>query len=177
MPSVAIQLARSLTGLAVVASASRPESERWVRALGAQHVVSHAEPLRARIEVLGLRQALRYVFSTHTDARSWADIAVVIAPQGRFGLIDDPEPLDLRLMKMKSVSIHWEAMFTRPMFGTGDMIRQHEILTEVAGLADGGVLRATTTRNTGVINAANLRQAHAAIEAGRMVGTVVLEGF
>ena len=80
-------------------------------------------------------------------------------------------------MKMKSVSIHWEAMFTRPMFGTADMVRQHEILTEVAGLADSGVLRATATRNAGVINAANLRQAHAAIQAGRMVGKVVLEGF
>ena len=177
VPSIAIQLARRLTGLTVVATASQPESERWVRALGAQHVVNHAEPLKAGIEALGLRQALRYVFSTHTDARSWADIAGVIAPQGRFGLIDDPEPLDLRLMKMKSVSIHWEAMFTRPMFGTDDMVRQHEILTEVAGLVDSGVLRATATRNAGVINAANLRQAHAAIEAGRTVGKIVLAGF
>ncbi len=177
VPSIAIQLARSLTGLTVVASASRPESERWVRALGAQHVVNHAKPLKAGIEALGLRQALRYVFSTHTDARSWADIAGVIAPQGRFGLIDDPEPLDLRLMKMKSVSIHWEAMFTRPMFGTDDMVRQHDILTEVAGLVDSGVLKATATRNAGVINAANLREAHAAIEAKRTVGKLVLAGF
>ncbi len=177
VPSVAIQLARGLTRLTVVATASRPESERWVRALGAQHVVNHAKPLKAGIEALGLQEALRYVFSTHTDAQSWADIAGVIAPQGRFGLIDDPEPLDLRLMKMKSVSIHWEAMFTRPMFGTGDMVRQHEILTEVAGLVDGGVLKATATLNAGVINAANLRQAHAAIEAGRTVGKLVLAGF
>ena len=92
-------------------------------------------------------------------------------------LIDDPEPLDLRLMKMKSVSIHWEAMFTRPMFGTGDMVRQHEILTEVAGLVDAGVLKATATLNVGIINAANLRQAHATIEAGHTVGKLVLAGF
>ncbi|MGI4796878.1 MAG: zinc-binding alcohol dehydrogenase family protein [Janthinobacterium lividum] len=177
VPSIAIQLARGLTGLTVVATASRPESERWVRALGAQHVVNHLKPLKDGIEALELQKALRYVFSTHTDAQSWADIAGVIAPQGRFGLIDDPEPLDLRLMKMKSVSIHWEAMFTRPMFGTGDMVRQHEILTEVAGLVDAGVLKATATLNVGIINAANLRQAHATIEAGRTVGKLVLAGF
>jgi zinc-binding alcohol dehydrogenase family protein len=177
VPSIAIQLARALTPLTVVATASRPESERWVRDLGAHHVVNHAKSLRAEVEALGLHRPLRYVFSTHTDARSWADIAALIAPQGRIGLIDDPEPLDLRLMKMKSVSIHWEAMFTRPMFGTEDMVRQHEILTEVAGLVDRGAVRATATRSVGTINATNLRQAHADIEAGRVVGKLVLEGF
>jgi len=177
VPSIAIQLARALTGLTVVASASRPESERWVRELGAHHVVNHAKPLKAAVEALGLAEPLRYVFSTHTDAQSWAEIAGFIAPQGRFGLIDDPEPLDLRLMKFKSVSIHWEAMFTRPMFGTADMIRQHEILTEVAALVDRGVVRPTATQSLGVINAANLRQAHAAIEAGSVIGKLVLAGF
>ena len=177
VPSIAIQLARVLTALTVVASASRPESGRWVRELGAHHVVNHAKPLKAEVEALGLAEPLRYVFSTHTDAQSWADIAGFIAPQGRFGLIDDPEPLDLRLMKLKSVSIHWEAMFTRPMFGTADMIRQHEILTEVAALVDRGAVRPTATQSLGVINAANLRQAHAAIEAGSVVGKLVLAGF
>ena len=177
VPSIAIQLARALTALTVVATASRPESERWVRELGAHHVINHAKPLKAQVEALGLAEPLRYVFSTHTDAQSWADIAGCIAPQGRFGLIDDPEPLDLRLMKFKSVSIHWEAMFTRPLFGTADMIRQHEILTEVAALVDRGAVRPTGTQNLGTINAANRRQAHAAIEAGRVIGKLVLAGF
>ena len=177
VPSVAIQLARALTALTVVATASRPDSERWVRELGAHHVVDHSKPLEEEVERLGLSTPLRYVFSTHTDRRSWAGIAAIVAPQGRVGLIDDPEPLDLRLMKMKSVSIHWEAMFTRPMFGTADMIRQHEILTEVAGLVDRGAVRATAAQSFGAINAANLRRAHAAIEAGRVVGKLVLAGF
>lgn len=177
VPSIAIQLARALTALTVVATASRPESERWVRELGAHHVINHAKPLKAEVEALGLAEPLRYVFSTHTDAKIWADIAVFIAPQGRFGLIDDPEPLDLRLMKLKSVSVHWEAMFTRPMFGTADMIRQYEILTEVAALVDRGAVRPTATQSLGVINAANLRQAHAAIEAGSVIGKLVLAGF
>jgi NADPH:quinone reductase-like Zn-dependent oxidoreductase len=100
----------------------------------------------------------------------------LIAPQGRVGLIDDPEPLDLRPMKMKSVSIYWESVFTRPMFGTADMVRQHEILTKMAGLVDRGAVRATAAQSLGVINAANLRRAHA-VEAGRVVGKLVLAGF
>ena len=177
VPSITIQLARALTALTVVATASRPESERWVRELGAHHVANHSKSLTAEVEALGLSEPLRYVFSTHTDAASWAAVAGFIAPQGRFGLIDDPEPLDLRLMKFKSVSIHWEAMFTRPLFGTPDMIRQHEILTEVAGLVDRGAIRPTATQSLGVINAANLRKAHAAIEAGSVIGKLVLAGF
>jgi NADPH2:quinone reductase len=104
-------------------------------------------------------------------------IAAVIAPPGRVGLIYDPEPLDLRLIKMKSVSIHWEPMLTRPKFATEDMIRQHEILTEVASLVDHSAVRARATQSIGTINAANRRQVHAAVEAGRIVGKLVLEGF
>ena len=176
VPSVAIQLARKLTGLAVVATASRPESEAWVRRCGAHHVVNHAEALDKQVKALGIAP-VRYVFSTHTDGRNWPEIARLIAPQGRFGLIDDPEPLDLRLVKFKSVSIHWEAMFTRPMFGTADMVRQHEILGHVAAMVDDGTLWATAAEDFGTINAANLRRAHAAIEGGGVVGKIVLSGF
>lgn len=177
VPSVAIQLARRLTGCAVVATASRPESAAWVMECGAHHVVDHARPLAAQVAAIGDLPPVRWIFSTHTDGASWAEMARLVAPQGRIGLIDDPEPLDLRLVKFKSVSIHWEAMFTRPMFATADMIRQHEILDEVARLVDSGVLRATQTRNHGKIDAASLRRAHAALEAGRVVGKIVLEGF
>lgn len=177
VPSVAIQLARLLTDAAVVATASRAESAAWVRDLGAQHVVDHSQPLAAQLAAIPGLSPVRWIFSTHTDTASWAEMAKIVAPQGRIGLIDDPEPLDLRLVKFKSVSIHWEAMFTRPMFATADMARQHEILDAVAGLVDAGALRATASQGYGVINAVNLRRAHAAIEAGRAVGKIVLEGF
>lgn len=176
VPSIAIQLARVLTGLTVIATASRPESADWVRARGAHHVIDHTRPLAAQVKALGIG-APRYVFSTHTDPAAWAEIARLIAPQGRFGLIDDPEPLDLRLVKFKSVSIHWEAMFTRPMFRTADMQRQHVILSECASLLDRGVLSVPPPTPYGAITAANLRRAHAAIEAGRVVGKIVLAGF
>jgi zinc-binding alcohol dehydrogenase family protein len=177
VPSIAIQLARLLTDVTVIATASRPESAAWVRDLGAQHVVDHARPLAAQVAALPDLPPVRWIFSTHTSRESWAELARIVAPQGRIGLIDDPEPLDLRLVKFKSVSIHWEAMFTRPMFATADMIRQHEILCEIAALVDAGRLRATATHVYGTIRADNLRRAHAAIEAGRVVGKIVLEGF
>lgn len=175
VPSMAIQLARH-AGLTVVASASRPESEQWVRDLGAHHVVDHTKPLDTQIQALGIG-TVDYIVSTHTSTRAWEELSRVITPQGRFGLIDDPEPLDLRLYKMKSVSIHWEAMFTRPMQNTPDMIRQHEILNDVADLIDSGAIRATATQNLGAINAQNLRKAHAMVESGHTVGKLVLAGF
>lgn len=175
VPSMAIQLARH-AGLTVVASASRPESEQWVRNLGAQHVIDHTKPLDTQVQALGIG-TMDYIVSTHTNPHAWEELSRVITPQGRFGLIDDPEPLDLRLYKMKSVSIHWEAMFTRPMQNTPDMIRQHEILNDVADLIDSGAIRATATQNLGGITAANLRRAHALIESGHTVGKIVLSGF
>jgi len=175
VPSMAIQLARH-AGLTVIASASRPESEQWVRKLGAQHVVDHTRPLDAQIRQLGLGP-IDYVFSTHTSEQAWTEIARVIAAQGRFGLIDEPGPLDLRLYKSLCVSIHWEAMFTRPMQNTPDILRQHQILTDVADLIDAGAIQPVGTQNLGAINAANLRKAHALIETGRTIGKIVLAGF
>ena len=101
----------------------------------------------------------------------------VIAPQGRFAVIDDPPALDIMPFKLKSVSVHWELMFTRPLFETPDMAAQHRLLNEVADLVDAGVLRGTATQDLGLINAANLRRAHALVESGQAIGKAVLSGF
>lgn len=142
--SIAIQLARALTDVTVIATASRPETQDWVRSLGAHHVVDHARPLAEQIEALGL-SAPAFVFSTSESHRHVADIAALIAPQGRFGLIDDPVGLDVMGFKRKSVSIHWELMFTRAIFGTPDMDAQGRLLAEVARLVDAGRIRTTLT--------------------------------
>ena len=176
VPSIAIQLARALTRVTVVATASRPESAAWVRQCGAHHVVDHARPLPPQVAALDAGP-MPWIFSTHTTPDRWAEMATMLAPQGSIGLIDDPEPLDLRLLKFKSGTVHWEAMFTRPMFGTADMVRQHEILDRVAEMIDAGALRPTATQNYGALSAANLRRAHAAIESGRTMGKIVLAGW
>lgn len=174
--SIAIQLARALTDVTVIATASRPETQDWVRSLGAHHVVDHARPLAEQIEALGLG-APAFVFSTNESHRHGADIAALIAPQGRFGLIDDPVGLDVMGFKRKSVSIHWELMFTRAIFGTPDMDAQGRLLAEVARLVDAGRIRTTLTETLSPIDAATLRQAHALIETGKARGKIVIEGF
>jgi NADPH2:quinone reductase len=174
--SVAIQLARRLTDLAVIATASGPESAARVVDLGAHHVVDHSKPLAPQIAALGLG-APGFVFSTTNTSDHIADIAALIAPQGRFALIDDPAVLDVAPFKRKSVSVHWEFMFTRSMFGTADIGEQGRLLNEVSRLVDAGTVRAAPTTTLGPIDAATLKRAHALVESGRARGKLVLEGF
>ena len=175
--SILVQLARRLTGLTVIATASRPESQAWIRQLGAHHVIDHHAPLAPQLAEIGLPAPDYVVSLTHTESY-FDQIAEVIAPQGKFGLIDDPAtPLDVIKLKRKSVSLHWELMFTRALFATPDMQAQHHILSEVASLVDNGVLRTTVAENFGRITAENLRRAHALLESGQARGKIVLEGF
>lgn len=174
--SIAIQLLRALTDLTVIATASRPETQDWVRELGAHHVIDHSQPMAPQVAALGIG-APAFVFSTTQTDRHMQDIAEVIAPQGRFGLIDDPESLSIMGFKRKAVSIHWELMFTRAIFGTPDMAEQGRLLAEVARLVDAGRIRSTLTQTMAPINAANLMQAHAQIETGTARGKIVLQGF
>jgi NADPH2:quinone reductase len=174
--SVAIQLARQHAGLTVIATASRPESEAWVRDLGAHHVIDHTKPLAAQVADLAIG-APAFVFSTTNTNSHLAEIAELIAPQGRFALIDDPEQLDINPFKRKSVSVHWEFMFTRSMFETADMDAQGRLLNELSASVDAGALRTTLGETFGPINAANLKRAHALLESGRAKGKIVLEGF
>jgi NADPH2:quinone reductase len=174
--SIAIQLARQLTGLTVIATASRPETRSWVQELGAHHVIDHGKPLAEQVAALGI-PAPGFVFSTTNTDKHLAEVIKLIAPQGRFALIDDPASLDVVAFKGKCVSVHWELMFTRSMFHTADMDEQGKLLNEVAKLIDAGTLRTTLGENFGPINAANLKRAHALIESGRARGKVVLEGF
>jgi NADPH:quinone reductase len=174
--SIAIQLVRALTGLTVIATASRPETQTWVRELGAHHVVDHNGDLAAQIEALGIG-APGFVFSTNNSDRHVKSIQALIAPQGRFGLIDDPETLDVLGFKRKAASIHWELMFTRSLFGTPDIGEQGKLLDEVAKLVEAGRIRTTLTETLSPINAENLKKAHALIETNTARGKIVLEGF
>lgn len=174
--SIAIQLLRALTDLTVIATASRDETQAWVKALGAHHVISHRAPMAAQIEALGLGKP-GHVFSTsHTDDHL-PEILKLIAPQGKLCLIDDPKALDVMPLKMKAISLHWELMFTRPMFRTADLAEQGKLLAETARLVDAGEVKSTLTETIGVISVANLKKAHALIESGTAKGKVVLAGW
>jgi len=174
--SIMTQLAHRLTGVTVIGTASRPETQDWVRAMGAQHVIDHSRPLHRELRGIGFNEVSHIVSLNQTDLH-FPQIVEAIAPQGKFGLIDDPEALDVTLLKRKSVSLHWEFMFTRSMFQTADQINQHLLLNEVAELVDAGIIRTTVGEHFGRIDAANLRRAHTLLESGRARGKIVLEGF
>ncbi|NMB90468.1 MAG: zinc-binding alcohol dehydrogenase family protein [Chloroflexi bacterium] len=174
--SILTQLACQLTEVNVIGSASRPETVAWVRSLGVEHVIDHRQPLSAELARIGIPQVEYVAGLTHTGEH-YPEIVESLAPQGHFGLIDDPGPIDVSLLKRKSISLHWEYMFTRAFFKTADMIEQHQILEEVARLVDTGVIRTTLGEHFGRINAANLKRAHALIESGTAKGKIVLEGF
>ncbi|HWI29016.1 MAG TPA: zinc-binding alcohol dehydrogenase family protein [Stellaceae bacterium] len=172
--SIAIQLARRLTGLTVIATASRPETRDWCQKLGAHHVVDHSHPLGPQLAALG-HPMPGYIFSITETERHLPEIIELLAPQGKLGLIDDPKSLDALPFKRKSASIHWEAMFVRSGFATPDMIAQHRLLDEVARLVEDGLIRTTLTERFGRVCAADLKRAHALIESGRARGKLVLE--
>lgn len=174
--SILVQLARRLTGLTVIGTASRPETAQWVSDLGAHHVIDHTKPLSEELARIGVGMVDHIASLTHTDAH-FPQIVEAIKPQGSVALIDDPDLIDFRQLKRKSVSLHWEFMFTRSMFDTPDQIAQHELLERVAALIDAGTLRTTFGDHFGKIDAANLKRAHALIESNRARGKIVLEGF
>lgn len=174
--SILTQLARKLTGLTVIATASRPQTQAWVRELGAHHVIDHSQPLSAELKRIGIAQVTHVASLTQTD-QHFDELVEALAPQGRLALIDDPAQLDVVKLKRKSLSLHWEFMYTRSLFQTADMLEQHHLLDRVAELIDDGTLKTTLGEHFGAINANNLRRAHALLESGTARGKIVLEGF
>ena len=174
--SILIQLARQLTHLRVIATASRPETRDWCLSLGAHAVIDHSRPLAAELEAAGIGQVDMVASLTQTQ-QHYAQIIEALKPQGQLAVIDDMPVLDAMPLKTKSISLHWEMMFARSRFETPDMARQGELLAEVAALVDAGRIRTTANAGFGTINAANLRKAHALIESGRAQGKVTLQGF
>jgi NADPH2:quinone reductase len=175
--SIAIQIAKQVAGLEVIATASRKESRDWCLGLGADHVVNHHEDIPSQLEAIGYRHA-DYVLCLNDTDGHWDTMTEVVAPQGHIcSIVETSAPVDIRPLMAKSATFSWELMFTRPMFGTSDMIEQHRLLNEVASLVDSAKIRSTTGQIVGPIDAATLRQAHAQIESGRTIGKLVLEGW
>ncbi|BEP47086.1 zinc-binding alcohol dehydrogenase family protein [Variovorax sp. V116] len=174
--SILIQLARQLTQLRVVATASRAETRAWCLALGAHAVIDHSKPLAAELKAAGIGEVAMVASLTQTG-QHYAQIIESLKPQGQLAVIDDLPSLDAMPLKTKSISLHWEMMFARSRFETPDIAEQGALLAEVAALVDAGRIRTTANASFGAINAANLRKAHALIESGKAQGKVVLAGF
>lgn len=174
--SAAIQLAK-LAGLTVISTASREESTKWVQELGSDFVINHHQPFRSQLEKFGYGE-VDYIFCLNNTDQHWESMGDVIIPQGKIcSIVENSEPLDLNVLKSKSATFVWEFMFTRAMYHTADMIKQHELLTSLSHLIDEGKFRTTLKEKISPINAENLRKAHAKVESGHMIGKVVLENF
>ena len=173
--SILIQLARKLTGLTVVATASRPETVEWVRKMGADHVINHRESLIDQLKKLGLEP--RYVASLTGTAGHFSSILELIKPRGHMALIDDPQTLDIMPGKSKALTFSWEFMFARPMYQTSDMEKQHDLLNRVSDMVDNGTLISTVSNNLGKLSVESLIKAHKLQESGCVIGKNVLEGF
>jgi len=173
--SILIQLAKKLTHLTVIATASRDDTRTWVKKMGADHIVNHRNPLDKELETLGISP--RYVAAlTHTD-KHYPAIQQLIKPRGHIALIDDPGTLDIVPLKAKALSVSWEFMFARSMFQTEDIEAQHILLNRVADLLDDGTLISTVNNQGGRLSVENLRSAHAFQESGTAIGKTVLGGF
>lgn len=175
--SIMIQLAAKFTKLKVVTTASRPETIEWCNKLGAHHIIDHRKDMKAQLDELNLTP--RYVAGLTATDKHLQAIADLIQPQGKLGLIDNPEPslVDFMVLKPKSISIHWEFMYTRSMFQTDDIDAQYTLLNRVSDALDSGDLVTTFSHSAGTINADNLKKAHAHQESGTAIGKTVLAGF
>jgi zinc-binding alcohol dehydrogenase family protein len=171
--SMAIQLARTLLpGVRVIATASRPASESWVRDLGAHDVVDHHADLAAQVLEVA-PDGIEWILTTNS-AGQLPVYERVLRPFGEIVAIDDPEQVDVVALKSKALSWHWEFMFARSLHRATDMHRQHELLDTVADLVDSGRVRHTATTVLRPISAETLREAHALVESGRVIGKVVV---
>jgi len=174
--SIGIQIAK-LANLFVIATASRPESQSWCRKMGADAVIDHTKSIPNQLQQVQ-RPMVDYIFNTSSTDQHWQAMCEAIKPQGYIcGIVDTTESVDLNALKRKSATFAWEFMFARSMYQTEDMIQQHKLLTQVAGWLDAQMIHSTLTKTLSPINAANLRTAHAQIEAGHMIGKLALTGW
>lgn len=172
--SIAIQLAKQLTKVTVIATASRPETREWCLSLGADYVVDHRELINSMHAAS--HEQVDYIFCLNNTDQHWLSLCDLVKPQGIIcSIVETKQPVELNGLKNKSASFVWELMFTRSMFQTDDMIEQHHLLNELSGLIDAGKIKTTVTNVLSPINAENLRRAHAQLESGRTIGKVVLE--
>lgn len=172
--SIATQLAKQVAGLTVISTASRPETIAWCKAQGADHVVNHKD-LVNEVRKAGFQQ-VDIILDLVDTTGYWDAMAELIKPQGRIASITGSQtPVPLIKLKTKSVSFHWESMFTRSTFETEDMIEQHHILNKVAELLDKGVLKTTLNETLKGLSAENLKKAHQQLESGTTIGKLSIQ--
>lgn len=172
--SMAIQLAKQVGNLTVIATASREDSQNWCKKMGADFVINHRNDLKEELKKIGHPEI--DIVLDFVDIDSYFEtILEIIKPQGHILTISDSgENLNMKALKAKSVSFYWELMFTRSLFQTEDIGRQHEILNHLSELLDQGVIQSTLTTTLEGFNVENFKEAHRMQESGKSIGKTVV---
>ncbi len=173
--SILIQLAKQLTELTVVATASRPETTEWAQRMGADHVINHRESLVDQLTILGIQP--QYVASLTATDQHFPSILQFVQARGHVAFIDDPASLDILPGKLKALTFSWELMFTRSLFKMKDIEKQHELLNRVSALIDEGMIKSTVNNHLGTLSVDTLTAAHELQESGKVIGKNVMDGF
>ena len=172
--SIAIQIAKQVAGLTVIATASRPASQNWCKSLGADYIVNHYH-LKEEMEKIGIKE-VDYILDCVNINSYWETAIELVKPQGHIVTITgNSDPLNLSLLKNKSISFSFEFMYTRSMFQTDDIEKQHQILNELAQLLEAGTLKTTLTTTLEGFTVANLKKAHQMQESGKTIGKTVIQ--
>ncbi|MDC3048188.1 zinc-binding alcohol dehydrogenase family protein, partial [Synechococcus sp. AH-736-A19] len=170
--SMVIQLAKSVFGMNVVATSSRPESLSWVQRMGADDVINHRLPLDTQLS--DLHFSPRYVACLNQASSHFKPILKSISPFGHVAIIDEAVNIDTSLFKQKSVSLSWEYVFTKSLYQTSDIFTQGEFLDLIAGLIDRQIIHSITGRRFEYMNPVNLQIAHELQLSGQSIGKTVL---
>mgnify|MGYP006192499263 CR=1 FL=1 len=172
--SIAIQLAKKVAGLTVIATASRPETIAWCKEQGADYVVDHRN-LIASVQEAGFQQ-VDFILDFVDTNSYWDTMVELIKPQGHIASITgSSDPVALNKLKNKSVSFSWELMYTRSMYETDDMQEQHVILNKLADLLDQGMLKSTLNVTLTGLTVANFKKAHELLESGKTIGKIAIK--
>jgi len=172
--SIAVQLAKQVARLNVIATASREESRQWCLSLGADHVINHHEDMLEQLKQQQL-PAPDYILCLNSTDLHFEPMMEMIAPQGMIcSIVECRESHNLDQLKSKSAGFVWEFMFTRSMYKTVDRIKQHELLNEIAQLVDSGEIKTTLNKTYTQISVDNIIAAHKQLEIGSSIGKIVL---
>ena len=172
--SIAIQLAKRVAHLQIIATASREESRQWCLSLGANEVINHHENMMQQFEQKSLT-APDYILCLNNTDSHFESMSDLIAPQGMIcSIVETTQSHSLDKLKSKSAGFVWEFMFTRPMYKTTDRVKQHELLNSIADLIDSGKIKTTLNNVFGQMSAENIMAAHDQLEAGSSIGKIVL---
>ena len=175
--SIAIQLAKQIARMRVIATASRSESIAWCKQMGADETINHHQPFKSALAAIDIKH-VDYILCLNDTAQHLPNMADVIKPQGKIcSIVSTNSPFDLNPFFSKSITFVWEMMFTKSMFETDDMQSQHDLLDRVAALIDRGILKTTIAENLGILNSTNLKTAHKLLESGKAIGKIVLDGI